>query len=170
MAQDFNFEIPYHIFVGLWFGKSLAYTPKGDFVSAWTSTVALYWEEPYRRLHYRQDPVDADALAQQLRLSSAVIRLLAQEFDFHIQGKYATSISANVKNLGAETTTDSYIFHIIEAKQSWYNNQYFPSPNERRVIGPQMDDNGNVTFLISQQFTLVSSDVPPHYRRALRLE
>src|SRR3974377_2124717 len=121
MAQDFNYEIPYQIFIGLWSGKSVAYNPQGDFISAWSSKVAIYWEESYTRLHFRQDPVDANAFAQQLRLSSTVSKLLILEFDFQIKGKYAAGDgSAGVKNIGAQTTTDSYIFHITADEQSWY--------------------------------------------------
>ena len=41
MTQSFDFEIPYDVFTGLWFGKSIAYSPKGDFVVAAASKVAL---------------------------------------------------------------------------------------------------------------------------------
>ena len=170
MTQIFDFEIPYDVFKGLWFGKSIAYNPKGDFVVAWTSKVAIYWEEPFTHLNYRQDSADFDAFARQPDLAP-FIRLLTQEFDFQIKGKSATGTGlGGVTNSGAQMTTDTYVFHIISSMQSWYNNQYFLTREERRVIGPAMDHLGAVQLLIAQQFTLISEDVPIDYKRALRLD
>lgn len=171
MTQIFDYEIPYDVFTGVWFGKSIAYSPQGDFVAAATSTVAIYWEEPYTRLHFRQDSAEVEAFARQLHHSRFIGKLLTQEFDFQIKVKYAMGSGlGGVKNIGAQMTTDTYVFHITSDRQSWYNDQYFLTRNERRVIGPAMDKTGNVQYLIAQQFTLISEDVPAHHKLALRLE
>src|SRR5215468_5419604 len=137
MTQLFDYEIPYYVFTGLWFGKSIAYSPQGDLVVVGTSTVALYWEERYTRLHYRQDLASVADFARQLDPYPLLRQLLTLEFDFEIKGKSATACgSGGVKNVGAQMTTDTYVFHITSDTGSWYNNQYFLSRNERRVIGP----------------------------------
>jgi hypothetical protein len=171
MSQIFDYEIPYHIFTGVWAGVQTHYTPQGNFKGVDSFKVAIYWEKPHTLLHFRQDPIEARALAQKLGLSSTVSRLTTYEFDLQIKGKYATGGGVSgVKNEGAETTPDTYIFHITANKHSWFNNQHCPTANERRVIGPQIDANGVVEELISQHLTRVSYEVPPHFRRALLLE
>jgi hypothetical protein len=163
----FNYAIPYDIFTGYWTGIANTFTPKGEFVKSWPYKVAIYWQTPYTHLHFRQDPLSAE-LRNALRLPDVTERLVRQEMDLYIEGKYGkTAPGGTMMNIAAETTPDVYIFHVSVANASWYNCQHCVTPNERKVIGPQLDQAGNVTMVISQTFNRVSYEVPPQFRRAL---
>jgi hypothetical protein len=165
--SEFDYAIPYNIFVGFWTGIATTFSPKGEFCESWANNVAIFWESPYKLLHFRQDPL-ADAVEKALRLPEVTRKLISQEFDLSVQGKYATSLpGGDFANVGAETTPDVYIFHVSAGGQSWFNCQYCGTANERRIIGPQME-NGNVTLVISQTFTRISYEVPRRFRRALK--
>jgi hypothetical protein len=111
----------------------------------------------------------SDALRKELLLPEVTQKLISQEFDLYINGKYGTSgAGGDVTNIGAETTPDVYIFHVSAGNTSWYNCQHCGTANERKIIGPQMDQDGNVTLVISQTYTRISYDVPDHFRRSLK--
>jgi hypothetical protein len=163
----FDFGVPYNIFTGLWTCIATSYSPKGDFLEATACNVAIYWAEPYKRMHFRQtDSVDVHHVGAALGLPKPASRLLSFEFDLEIEGKSAKGGATGLVNVGAETTPDCYIFQITAGDYVWYNNQYCGSANERRVIGPQLY-NSDVQFMLSQHLMRVSYDVPDNFKRAL---
>jgi hypothetical protein len=163
-SSAFDYAKPYDIFVGSWSGIASTFTPKGVFIRSWAYDVAIYWETQ-TRLHFRQVPL-SDELRKGLDLSEETHKLISQEFDLNINGKYATSDEGSaVKNVGAETTPDVYIFHVRAGDTSWYNCQHCATVNERKIIGPQMNRDGNVTMVISQTYTRISYDVTDKFRR-----
>lgn len=164
--SEFDYAIPYDIFVGFWTGISTTFSPKGEFCKSWANNVAIYWKAPYTLLHFRQDPLE-DSIKQALSLPSATHKFISQEFDLNVEGKYATGGLGGLVNVGAETTPDVYIFHITTEDKSWFNCQYCGTANERRIIGPQMDRDRNVELVISQTYTRISYDIPCRFRRAL---
>jgi hypothetical protein len=168
--QIFDYGIPYNIFTGLWTCVSASFDPRGEFIGSVASNVGIFWLEPYTKLAFRQgDSVDVPKVSAQLRISEVAVKLLSLEFNLKIVGKHAESeaVPDGVKNEGAETTSDCYIFKITAGDYVWYNNQYCATANERRVIGPQLYD-GEVQLLLSQHLIRISYEVPPQYDRALK--
>lgn len=166
--SEFDYAIPYNIFVGFWTGITATYSPKGEFCKSFANNVAIYWETPYKLLHFRQDPLEA-AVEKALLLPEVTLKLISQEFDLEVQGKYATSLPGGAAvNVGAETTPDDYVFHVRAGGDSWFNCQHCGTANERRIIGPQMDQDGNVTLVISQNYTRISYDIPARFKPSLK--
>jgi hypothetical protein len=161
--SEFDYAIPYDIFVGFWTGIAATYSPKGEFIKSWANNVAIYWQTPFTLLHFRQDPLPAE-MEKELLLPQVTRELISQQFDLKVQGKYATSGPGGIVNIGAETTPDVYIFHVSAGGQSWFNCQYCGTANERRIIGPQIGEDGKVAMVISQTYTRISYDVPPRFK------
>src|SRR5882724_11852235 len=78
-SSAFDYAIPYDIFVGSWSGIASTFTPKGEFIRSWAYNVAIYWETPYTRLHFRQEPL-SDVLRKGLGLPEETHKLISQEF------------------------------------------------------------------------------------------
>ena len=166
-APIFDFEIPYNIFTGLWTCTATMYNPKGDFIRARASNVAIYWVEPYTHMHFRQtDPKDVKEMGQALGLPAAAARLASIEFDLEIEGKSAKGGVPGLVNIGAETTPDTYIFHLTYGDYALYNNHYVGTANEQRVIGPLLHE-GEVQFVISQFLMRIDYHVPDEFKRAV---
>ena len=142
----FDYAIPFNIFVGFWSGIASLFTPKGEFEGSFAYTNAIYWETPYKLLHFRQDPLPSE-LREVLHLPDFTRKLLSQEFDLHIVGKTGTSgAGGDLTNIGVETTPDVSIFHVGNGEGSfWFNCQICGTANERKIIGPELDMDGNVT-------------------------
>jgi hypothetical protein len=164
LRSEFDYAIPFNIFVGFWTGITATYSPKGEFRESFANNVAIYWETPYKRLHFRQDPLQ-DVVEKALRLTGVTRKLISQEFDLEVHGKHATSLpGGDFVNDGAETTPDDYIFHVGAGGNSWFNCQHCGTANERRIIGPQIDKHGKVTLVISQTYTRISYDIPDRFK------
>ncbi|MEM8665045.1 MAG: hypothetical protein AAGF49_13110 [Pseudomonadota bacterium] len=74
-------------------------------------------------------------------------------------------LAGDVGVAGAESTPGTYLFHLTFPFGNYYNNQYFTTPNERRIIGPYVPA-GGVAFsgVVAQTFTRISYDVPDNMR------
>jgi len=176
-TQIFDYGIPYNIFTGFWTATQSSYLLNGTFKGLSACNVAIYWDDKDPNLmHFRQDPLTAtedqlaatNMIADQLGLVADAKKLVSLQFDLKITGRAANSVpNSVVKNVGAETTPDCYIFQITSGDYVWYNNQYCATANDRLVIGPQLFKN-NIQLLLSQRLTRVSYEVPEEYQYALK--
>lgn len=169
---SFDFAAPYELMVGVWDGLSSVYTADDHFVGSWASRVVIYWKKPGEILCFRQvqqgDPIAFDA-GNDAHMAAMHQSRAGDEFhvDFHIDGKRGRgqSKSDGRQYEGFETTPGTYLFHIRTPQGCFYNNQFFPSPNERRIIGPFVENGTmNVLRVLSQVFTRISYDVPEEYK------
>jgi hypothetical protein len=99
-----------------------------------------------------------------------VAAVTTTEFDLHISGKYATASSPMMDVTGVNSRPDVYLFHLRlkDGSQSWFNNQYFTNANERQIVGPQLDKDGQIQLVVAQTFSRVSYDVPKTKKRSLK--
>jgi hypothetical protein len=99
-----------------------------------------------------------------------VAAVTTTEFDLHISGKYATASSPVMDVTGVNSRPDVYLFHLRlkDGSQSWFNNQYFTNANERQIVGPQLDKDGQIQLVVAQTFSRVSYDVPKTKKRSLK--
>ena len=200
--HEFDFSDPYDIMAGMWTGLTIIYDRTGEYLSSAASTVASYWDEPHKLMHFRQgeeetipplfsanvEALGASALRrkEQSALTSdllsrvdrfkdkayldQVAAVTTTEFDLHISGKYATASSPVMDVTGVNSRPDVYLFHLRlkDGSQSWFNNQYFTNANERQIVGPQLDKDGQIQLVVAQTFSRVSYDVPKTKKRSLK--
>lgn len=171
-TPSFDFAAPYELMVGVWDGLSSVYTAEEKFLGSWASRVVIYWKEPGKVLCFRQvqqsAPIAFDVGNDEHVATMDQLRT-RDEFhvDFHIDGKRGRGRSEvdGRQYEGFETTPGTYLFHIRTPKGCFYNNQFFPNPNERRIIGPLVENGTmNVLLVLSQVFARISYDVPEAYR------
>jgi len=165
----FEFQKPYDIMVGCWTGMANTYSPKGEFLYAVPSRVSMYWKDE-KTFHYRQDEEDSMESVMDARVKAAM-SVIHLSFDLKVQGKYSTGRSKLMDVTGRETIPGVYLFNLKarDGSGQYYNNQYFTSPGERHIIGPYVDNKGEIQLVVHQVFTRVSYDVPKKLRRALKL-
>jgi len=167
---SFDFAEPYELMVGVWDGISAVYTADDHFVGSWASRVVIYWK-PKRILCFRQvqqgEPIVFDTRNDAHAAAMSRSRGYDEyHVDFHIEGKRGQGRSEDGRIYeGFETTPGTYLFHIRTPKGCFYNNQFFPNPNERRIIGPFVENETmNVLQVLSQAFTRISYEVPDEYK------
>jgi hypothetical protein len=99
-----------------------------------------------------------------------VAAVTTTEFDLHISGKYATASSPVMDVTGVNSRPDVYLFHLRlkDGSQSWFNNQHFTNANERQIVGPQLDKDGQIQLVVAQTFSRVSYGVPQTKKRSLK--
>jgi len=166
--SSLDYAKPYDIMVGLWAGMACVYDAKGEYVASTPSRVAMYWHDA-DTLHYRQDEEDSMESVMDKRLQSSVAGVIHLSFDLKIEGKYCTGQSTLMDIDGRESMPGIYLFHLKARNGTgqYYNNQYFMNPNERHIIGPFVDGEGELKLVVAQTFTRISYDVPKKYRREL---
>ncbi|MEM8662546.1 MAG: hypothetical protein AAGF49_00300, partial [Pseudomonadota bacterium] len=137
-ASIFDFGTPFDIMVGAWTGHSILYDAKGKYLYTGPSLVAIYWQVPGQVLHYKQEDLgNLDALVLDHEDGESLKELIKlREFDLVVDGKSCKSADGDVGVTGAESTPGTYLFHLTFPFGNYYNNQYFTTPNERRIIGP----------------------------------
>ena len=99
-----------------------------------------------------------------------VASVTTTEFDLKVSGKYASASSPSMDVTGVNSRPDVYLFHLRlkDGSQSWFNNQYFANANERQIIGPQLDKDGQIQLVVAQTFSRVSYDVPKTKKRPMK--
>lgn len=100
----------------------------------------------------------------------SIADVMVMEFDLHVFGKHASGSSSVMDVTGVNSRPDTYLFHLRrkDGAQSWFNNQYFTNANERQIIGPQLDKDGNIQMVLAQTFSRVSYEVPEKYKHELK--
>jgi hypothetical protein len=174
---------PYDIMVGVWMGTAVSFSPEGKQVSAGLSRNIVYWKTPPANgregiLRFRQD----QGITKEIPATD-LAGLFFAEYDLKVTDKHAESIPQRsvaqqdmpkMKLVGVETRPDVYHFHGTETVRQkisgterfeektfhWYNSHYFASPDERHIMGPLVNDKGEVGLIHVQIFTRVSYDVP----------
>jgi hypothetical protein len=164
----FDYATPYDIMVGLWTVQKIIYDPKGDFLDSVPSFVAVYWHERNKLMHFREDAPQTTDARERIAHRENVARVISLEFDLKVKGKFAEGRSGNVVVTGTQTRPDVYHFHLKTADGDWYNNHYCTSPNERDILGPFVEKNGKIEFIVVQTLTRISYDVPRKYKRPHR--
>ncbi|MGK7874244.1 MAG: hypothetical protein AB4426_13295 [Xenococcaceae cyanobacterium] len=176
----FDYATPFDIMVGVWNGLSTVYSPKGDYLSTYASFVAIYWEIPKVLLYFRQIETNLDEMLNNdtnkialknidlENITIALKNISTVNFDFAIKGKFAKSKHASGRDAtctGVETKPGIYLFNPIFEDGTYYNNQYFTSPNERHIIGPYVKK-GEIEpqTIVAQTFSRLSYNVPEKYR------
>jgi hypothetical protein len=163
----FDYATPYDIMVGLWTVQKIIYDPKGDFLDSAPSFVAVYWHDRNKLMHFREDSTeitDSKRIAREKK--EKVARVISLEFDLKVNGKFAKGgRRGNVEVTGTQTRPDVYHFHLKTTDGNWYNNHYCTSPNERDIMGPFVEKDGEIEFIVVQSLTRVSYDVPRKYKR-----
>jgi hypothetical protein len=160
----FDYATPYDIMVGLWTVQKISYGPRGEYGESTPSFVAVYWKKRHKLMHFRETEPDTTNSSKRC-IHRAVFKL---EFDLNVEGKYSHGKSSTgVKISGTETRPDVYHFHLKDEGGDWYNNHYLISPNERHVLGPYVEKNGKIEWIVAQTLTRVSYDVPMKYKRGL---
>jgi hypothetical protein len=164
----FDYATPYDIMVGLWTVQKIIYGPRGQYLDSTPSFVAVYWERRHKLMHFREDEPDTSNSSKRFAHRAAVAQVVSLEFDLKVNGKYSHGESSGVKVTGTETRPDVYHFHLKTKSGDWYNNHYLISPNERHILGPFVEKNGEIEWIVAQTLTRVSYDVPKKYKRGLR--
>ena len=90
--------------------------------------------------------------------------MISLQFDLKVKGKLAEGGRGDVKVTGTQTRPDVYHFHLKTPDGNWYNNHYCTSPNERDILGPFVENNGKIEFIVVQSLTRISYDVPKKFR------
>jgi len=165
-----DFATPYELMVGVWDGVSSVYTADDHFLGSWASRVVIYWK-PNNVLCFHQvqqgDPIAFDVGNDEHMAAMHESRAHDEyHVDFHIRGKRGEGKSEDGRVYeGFETTPGTYLFHIRTPKGCFYNNQFFTNPNERRIIGPFVENGSmKVLMVLSQVFARISYDVPDEYK------
>src|ERR1700730_6550032 len=107
-----NFATPYDIMVGFWAKQSITYDSKGGYVDSEPTLVAIYWEKPSKRIHFREDPQKTTGSSKSYAHKTAVAQLTRLDFDLKVKGKNATGGSQGVTVTGVEARPDIYHFHL----------------------------------------------------------
>jgi hypothetical protein len=171
MATDpvFDYGTPYNIMVGFWIGLADVYSIKGEYQGSMSSSGAVYWKEPNKKLHFRQDPEDtSNRVLKNFAHQRAVVQRLTLEYDLDVDGKYCDGASGGVHVTGTEMRPDVYHFHLKFPDVDWYNIHRFMGENERNVLGPSVAHDGTIQMVVSQTLTRISYDVPNEFRRELK--
>lgn len=164
------FTPPYDLFVGKWTGVANVFDWDGHFIASQTagSLIEIYWkDEAHTILSFAQFFMGRLAEVKAGRPSAAkkavptkgqvrsALSLVA--FDLHIKGKAASGLDKDYVNRGVESSPGNYLFELktTTGDTIYYNNQHFLDDNNRIIIGPQVT-NGEVQYVISQNFTRVS--------------
>jgi hypothetical protein len=168
-VSTFDYATPYQLMVGVWDGLASAFDKNGDFDGTYASRVAIYWKKRGKILCFRQvqqtDRIHFRTDDKVAKSKKWVIGETPYHVDFLIVGKHGRGESDGKIYEGVETTPGTYLFHIKSKDGSFYNNQYFVNPNERRVIGPFVEAGQNeITYVLSQVFVRISYDVPANLR------
>jgi hypothetical protein len=102
-----------------------------------------------------------DRLQDKASLNS-VAAVTTLEFDLKVAGRFATAQTDDWSVTGVNSRPDLYLFHLLrkDRTQNWFNNQYFTSANERQIIGPVLDQDGQIYLVVTQTFSRVSYDIP----------
>ena len=163
-ASAFDYGTPYEIMVGQWTGHSILYDKDGKYLHTGPSLVSIYWKKPGKLLHYKQEDLgNLDELAFEHPHKQGLEQIIfLREFDLEIKGKACKSKGRDeVKVEGVESRPGTYLFHLNFPAGHYYNNQYFPNPNERHIIGPFVPKGAaDVGAVVAQTFTRISYDVP----------
>jgi hypothetical protein len=170
-----DFATPYDIMVGFWAKQSVTYDPKGKFIDAVPGLVAVYWKQPGKIIHFREDLEDVDEKsAKQYAYKAAVTKLTRTEFDLRVRGKTATGGSHGVTVSGTETRPDVYHFHLNfksgDDAGDWYNSHHYVTDNERHIMGPFVPAgmNRKIQWIVVQTLTRISFDIPEKLVRKLQ--
>jgi hypothetical protein len=164
-----DFATPYDIMVGFWAKQSITYDSKGEYVDSEPALVAVYWEKPSKRIHFREDPQKTTDSSKSYAHKTVVAQLTRLDFDLKVKGKNATGGSQGVTVTGVEARPDIYHFHLKVQGGNWYNNHYFISSNERHIMGPFVPGGGGgeIEYIVAQTLTRISFEVPDEYKRPL---
>jgi len=161
----FDYATPYDIMVGLWTVQKIIYDPKGQFLDAVSSFVAVYWHRRNKLMHFREDSTEITDTSKHIARDEKIARVISLNFDLKVEGKFAKGQRGGVTVTGTQTRPDVYHFHLKTADGSWYNNHYCISPNERDILGPFVESTGKIKFIVAQTLTRVSYDVPQKYKK-----
>ncbi|MEP2031506.1 MAG: hypothetical protein ABJI96_22650 [Paracoccaceae bacterium] len=163
--RGLDYAQPFELMVGTWTGHSITYDAKGKYLFTGPSILYIHWHEPGEVLHYLQkDLGNLDELEFNLDDDDKVWIgdiIKTRNFELKVSGKSCRGKGGGVAVKGVESTPGTYLFHLNFPHGNYYNNQFFPNPNERHIIGPFVPTGKtDAKYVVSQTFSRISYDVP----------